>query len=409
MKIQRVLFQVILVLVAAVVLVMAWKVPGFADGYVKYAFPVWVETYGRLTGLAPVSVGEIMIVVALCYVALTIVMLIVRFVLAVNGHELFKKFTKFNMKLFAHIVVFVVFVQVMNCFALYKVTPLYVGTEYADRAYSYAELFELRDKLVTKANIIAENLERDEKGYIVCNMTADEMEEKAVVAMKKVGMAADGRLSLDEGTASDGSWSATAGGSVSRGSVIDGSLARLKGYYSSPKALYFSEFMSQQYMAGWYFPFSLEANYNKLMYVSEIPETLCHELAHLKGFILEDEANFISYLACESSGNQLFEYSGLLMAIGYVNEQCSLAIKEVPERAEMVKVQRSDLVKFDAMFLTPEAWAEVEKKAVLKTEDVQEVTDKFVNANLELNGVADGKESYGRVVDLILRYESEME
>ncbi len=290
-----------MVLIAVVCLVLAWKVPGFADGYVKFLFPVWVETYGRLTGLAPVSVGEIMIVAALCYVALTLIMLIVRFVLAVNGHELFKKFTKFNMKVFLHVIVFVVFVQVMNCFVLYKVTPLYVGTKYQDRAYSYEELFELRDRLVTKANAIADNLERDERGYIICRDSADEMEAAAVVAIKKMGIAAEGRL----GTASEFS--------------IDENLRRLNGYYSNPKAMYFSKFMSQQYMAGWYFPFSLEANYNDMMYVASIPSTMCHELSHLRGFILEDEANFISYLACENSGNQLFEYSGVLMAISYVD------------------------------------------------------------------------------------------
>lgn len=50
----------------------------------------------------------------------------------------------------------------------------------------------------------------------------------------------------------------------------------------------------------------MEANYNRQMYVANVPATLCHELSHLKGVILEDEANFLGYLACVSSEDAFF-------------------------------------------------------------------------------------------------------
>ena len=60
---------------------------------------------------------------------------------------------------------------------------------------------------------------------------------------------------------------------------------KLSGFTVTPKALLFSGFMSQQYMQGYYFPFSMEANYNDYMYIMNKPFTMCHEIAHTKGYI----------------------------------------------------------------------------------------------------------------------------
>ena len=64
----------------------------------------------------------------------------------------------------------------------------------------------------------------------------------------------------------------------------------------------------------------------------------------------------------------------------------------------------SKQVRKDKVFLTPEAWARVEEKAVLSTETVSRASNAFVEANLNLNGIADGLVSYSRVVELLLEY-----
>ncbi len=61
----------------------------------------------------------------------------------------------------------------------------------------------------------------------------------------------------------------------------------------------------------------MEANYNGHMPEMDIPSTVCHELSHLKGFMREDEANFIAYLACRQSDSAAFRYSGALLAYIY--------------------------------------------------------------------------------------------
>ncbi|MFQ8979614.1 MAG: DUF3810 family protein [Waltera sp.] len=42
----------------------------------------------------------------------------------------------------------------------------------------------------------------------------------------------------------------------------------------------------------------------------EKPATMCHELAHIRGYIYEDEANFIAFLACVESDDSTFQYAG---------------------------------------------------------------------------------------------------
>jgi hypothetical protein len=66
--------------------------------------------------------------------------------------------------------------------------------------------------------------------------------------------------------------------------------------------------------------------------------------------------------------------------------------------------QISDLVRFDDVFLTTEAWERVEETALLSTEFVDQVSDEIMDANLKLNGVSDGILSYRRVVKLLLKY-----
>ena len=79
--------------------------------------------------------------------------------------------------------------------------------------------------------------------------------------------------------------------------------------------------MSQMDLMGIYFPFSMEANYNQDMYKAKLPDTICHELAHTKGYIQEDEANFIAFMACDRSDNADYRYSGYLAALGEVRNK----------------------------------------------------------------------------------------
>lgn len=353
--------------------VAAWCVPAFCDWYIAHIFPVWVNTYGRFTGLFPFSVGEWLLAAG---VFLTLAALLLGLVLLVtlpfprfrkNGR---KKLTGGAAKFYgglAWILLGVLLVMTLNCTLLYHGSGFnkkYLGIE--ERDYTFEELLAVRNYVVRRCNELSAEMERDENGDIVYN---GDMAEEAILQMQNLGEI----------------------------------YAGLRGFYPRPKPLIFSDFMCQQYMQGYYFPFSMEANYNDVMYLTNKPATMCHELAHLKGFIYEDDANFVGFLSCVSSDDVFFEYSGYLSVLYYLDNDFYDAIGGNVERyyeEERILPQ----VHADNIFVKQEEWDRINDTALIDTEVVDAVSDSFVETSLKLNGVEDGMISYNRVVQLLLQY-----
>lgn len=382
MKKKRIICMSVILALMSCEMILAWRVPGFSDFYVKYIFSFIENSFGRLSGLLPFSIGEFLIYGAVGYVLLTVLLWLVRLVKLLEKKKTFKKLSRGNTRVFFWIVLIVLFIQVQNCFILYHTTPLYEGTGVAAYEPNKEDLIRLREMLVNRANMLCETFDRNEKGEIIIDK---DLKDIAVLAMKKLGDEAKARVK--EGVPGP----------------IDEKLSLLTGYYSRPKYFYKSDFFCQQSICGYYFPFSLEANVNELMYVTNKPDTMCHELSHLKGFIFEDEASFISYLACLSSEDPFFIYSGTIEALGYVNGALYKEMKRDPSIGESL-TKTNPLVIYDSMFITEEVRAKVEEDAWFKTETVEEITDVFLDTNLTLNGVSDGIISYSRVVNLLLKY-----
>ena len=63
---------------------------------------------------------------------------------------------------------------------------------------------------------------------------------------------------------------------------------------------------------GFFFPFTGEANLNVDSPECLLPATIAHELAHVRGVAPEQTANFVAILACDTSGDPLYAYSGYL-------------------------------------------------------------------------------------------------
>lgn len=393
--------------------IIAWSSETFCDWYIRYVFPVWVNTYGRLTGLFPFSVGEWLIVAGVFLVIAAVILMIAsvfRWIIrrcrapqvdkqdkssraphvtrpsVTRGRGRFDKFCCGFYTFFAWVLLAVLVRMTLNCTILYHATPFsekYFATEKATDdvnentdtgntaetekgTYTLQDLTALRNMLVEKCNELSGQMQRTENGEIIYE---GNMGKKAISNMQALGETYD----------------------------------VLQGFYPMPKPLYFSDFVSQQYMLGYYFPFSMEANYNKVAYVTNLPVTMCHELAHLKGYIQEDEANFIGFLACISSDDLLFQYSGYLSVLNYVNNDFYEAIGEDYERY-MAEVQIDRQVYEDAVFVRKEDWDRIEKEAVVDTEVVDAVSTGFVETSLKLNGVDDGMVAYSRVVGLLLQW-----
>jgi hypothetical protein len=108
-----------------------------------------------------------------------------------------------------------------------------------------------------------------------------------------------------------------------------------------------------------------------------------------------------------NSGDPFFEYSATLNALDYVNEEIYKEIERDPALYDRI-TKKNDLVIRDCVFLTDEAWNKVEKDALLDTDTVSKASETFLDTNLTVNGVEDGIVSYSRMVNLLLRYHSEL-
>ncbi len=348
--------------------VAAWLSPEFSDFFVDNIFQRITEPYAKLTSRAGFSVGEIMLIIFAILLIILIIWIIWRVVLRA-GKALLKKESAGNSRFIRFMAVFlsaVLLLMTLNCFILYHCSPIAVSRVHRDD-YTVKELAQLRDYIVEKCNELSEQMPRDDKGNVVYE---GDMRQKARESM--LG--------------------------------LSGQYKRLSGFYTVPKDLAFSGFMSQQYMQGYYFPFSMEANINSMMYIMNKPFTMCHELSHTHGYIYEDEANFLGFLGCIRSDDVIFNYSGYLGVLAYVNNDFYNSVSEEEYKSH---VAISKKVRFDSQFLTDEAWDEVEKNAVLETETVKKAADTFIDTNLKANGVSSGKASYSHVVGLLLDYYSE--
>lgn len=371
--------------VMAVLNVVAWESPAFCDFYVRNIYPLWLNTYGRITGLFPFSVGEMMIVVGLIVSVVAVILgfAAVIFLLGFRSLDIYPgvmAVCKAYLAGYVWLLTGVFAVMTLNCFIPYHCSPIekkyglfsrmaaddpLLGQLLA-KEYTVEELGRLRDYVVIKTNELAAQVDRDENGNIIY---PENMEAIAIESMQNLGK----------------------------------DCTQLAGFYPKPKQFTFSGFFSQQKMKGYFFPFSMEANYNALMHEINRPATICHEYAHLKGFLFEDEANLIGFLACANSSDVTFQYSGYLSILNYINNEFYDAIgrnKEV--YASHVKI--SPQVKAENVFLEKKTWEKVEEKAVLKTEVVDKVSDKITQTTLVINGIEDGILSYTRVVGLLLHY-----
>ncbi len=378
--------------------VIAWNSTAFCDAYIAYIFPIWVNTYGRLMGCFPFSVGEWLLVAGVMLVIGALLLGVLR-----TGIGLYKlagkvrKATKADTGLckkyslekkiagfyhfFAWVLLIICLVMTLNCFLLYHASTF--SQKYfreTTQDYKIEDVIRLYNHVASNCNDLSEKMKRDDKGMILYNGVNRngapvDMEDKAIEVMQQLGK----------------------------------TYPQLDGYYPRPKPMMFSDFMCQQYMCGYYFPFSMEANYNDVMYIMNKPASMCHELAHLRGFIYEDEANFISYLACVESDDITFQYAGYLSVLNYIMNDLYQAKQTTPKEYEAAlqyvqPVSLLPVVQEDNVFVLQEEWDRINGKAILDTETVDEVSEAFTDTTLKINGVSDGMMSYNRVVRLLLQY-----
>lgn len=343
--------------------IISWNSSSFSDWYIANILPFWTNTYSRLMNLFPTSVGEKLIILSIILVISGIIIFLLGFMKSMK----LKAFRKIYWNIMSWIIVIVFLIQTLNCFILYHATTFeeqYINT---NNNYGFDELTDLREHVVKELNSLSTTFERNEKGEIIYDTSEKDLYAECIKSMRQLGK----------------------------------KYHNLSGYYPNPKKILLSDFMSQQYLSGIYFPFTLEANYNTSMYITNIPFTICHELAHLKGYIYEDEANFIAFMACIESGNSFLQYSGYLGVLGYISNDFR---ENADEDAWNSRTLITEEASYDNIFLTADTWNKLNKTSLFKTKTVQTISNKMMDSSLKLNGIKDGINSYNRVVQLLIYY-----
>lgn len=170
------------------------------------------------------------------------------------------------------------------------------------------------------------------------------------------------------------------------------------GLYPAPKHVFFSRIMSYTEITGVFTPWTMEANVNIDISPYSIGSTMCHELAHLRGFMREDEANYVSYRACMASDSLDLQYSGTMLALIHVGN--ALYRQDAEKYFAVYREHYSPAVSRD-LVANNEYWDQFEKPVVGDT-TVGEIVEKVNDTYLKINDQTDGTKSYGRVVDLLL-------
>ena len=249
-----------LLLAAGIILTaLAANVDGPAQWYSRQVYPVWVNLWGRLCGIFPVSVAEILLYLLVAGFLLSLGRLIWRLIRAGKcGSRQSKGQTPLSRRqilaswgsgfLLAAGVLY--FLYVLNCGINYYRTSFSESSGITMETYSVEELTLVCRKLTEEVNERSGRVERDTDG--VMRLDAEEngkVQERAVEAMQELGTV----------------------------------YPELSGYYPKPKPLLNAWILSVQKLSGVYSPFTVEANYNSAMTDYNIPFTACHELSRVSG------------------------------------------------------------------------------------------------------------------------------
>ncbi len=337
---------------------IAWLSADMIDFYHEMLYSPAATLISHISGIFPFSLGEILIALAVLICLFTIVALIV----GIIGKK--KGLLTFTSRLIVIVLLYIYFTETMNCFVLYHSTELKYRLSDMEKqdGYSTEELVAMCGDIIKHANELALKVSRDENGQVI---VPDDL----------------------GGLASDAF------------SDITDQFPELNGYCPPPKIMIASTLMTQLDLQGVYFPFSLEGNYNAYLSPARVPCTAFHELTHIKGFIREDEATFLSCIACMVSDSPEVQYSGYITAMNYTFGECRKYANE--EQIYSLCSKLTMQVALDNYFVSEEHMKKAEESVIPK-ETVNKAGETAMETTLKVNGVKDGKNSYNRMVELLL-------
>jgi hypothetical protein len=330
--------------------------------YAKHIYKWISQLISSITGLFPFSVAELLVILLPVVILVILLRFTLRMILDKKDRGERWKRGILNVLCTISILLFLFTILAGLNYYRYPFTS-YSGLEVAES--SVEELYSLTESLMLKANELrAQATVVDDYGAFKLSVSDTKLAKLANDAMR----------------------------------LLAEDYPVLEGAYGAPKPILFSKLMSQTEITGIFFPFTMEANVNVDVPDYSIPVTMLHELAHLRGFMREDEANFVAYLAGIKSESVDLNYSSTMLALIISG---NALYDQSPELYFQVRTRYSDELVKDIRANT-EYWQQYEDTVVSTVSN--RINDTYLKANAQIDGV----KSYGRMLDLLLaQYRSE--
>ncbi len=339
-------------LLGAAGLIAARCAEGFADGYGFGIYPAVVNVFARISGIFPFSVAEIMVICGVLLLLTGIVYFIVGLIRRKGSRGQFILSSASSIVL---VLGLLLFEYAYGMGINYSRKPFSEIAGLTTGKYTKAQVLETLEYVIDNLAAAGESIILDEDGHII---VPDDLADRASAAMEKLGERYES----------------------------------LRSYYPRVKPVMLSELMCHGHITGIFTFYSMESNYNTNDVPEELGHTVCHELSHMTGFMREDEANYIAYLACRGSSDDYLTYCGWYDVMIYLlnayypeatSEEYSAVFAEIPDYARKQLVMQNEF------------WDRYRH-------DFGQVAEAINDVYLKINDQTDGTKSYGRVVDLVI-------
>ncbi len=172
------------------------------------------------------------------------------------------------------------------------------------------------------------------------------------------------------------------------------SLPFLQYRQASIKPSLFTPFGQYFGFTGYYNPFTAEAQLKLNIPVFLKPFVVTHEMAHQLGYAKEDEASFVAWLTCKSSGNLYFLYS----AYFELYRDAVFACRQTPNKTLTERVEKNihSRVHRDQL--------ELQRYLLRNRNFVEPFMSGLYDRYLKLNNQPKGKATYNEVIAYVLAY-----
>lgn len=264
--------------------------PSVGEAYAKSIFIVVSFLPAKISSLVPISLSEVFVITLILSSPILLAWWVIRIVRAVKAKRGKAYFFNFGR------------VAAWTLFGIYFLFMLLHGINYTrysldeklgfgERTYSVDELKEVYAWVVSGLNESREKCPEDENGVVTYP-----------------------------------------GGSHAFLSDLSGlyedaaeKIPQIRGNSARPKPVALSHYWSYTYIVGLYFPFFAEPNINVDVPYPELFYNACHEMSHLHGYAVENDANLAGLLIALSSDCPQLQYCGYCEAMDLILLDISIA------------------------------------------------------------------------------------